>query len=210
MHPRTSAAHRGRRARWRLLPAAAAALALLPAITANATLPATAAGSITIGLRTTFDYPCPSCLLAVSGTTTGDVVGVDSNGVAFEVAWPATATVANFTGNMYYTTECAGEIPEVSNIDNASNITVSDAELVYGTSHTAATVTIVFGAGIATGADLLGGIASLSVSNGAVTIPITPKTGGVFHLTPVSPFGACITGTQQGYELDAPSLLVEP
>jgi hypothetical protein len=183
-------------------------LLLVPTITANAAL-STAIGTVSIGFRATFDYPCSGCALPVGGTSVGDVAGVDS-GTVYEAVWPATASVSNFTGTIYYTAACAGNVPEVSNIDNASSITVGNAELVYGTARSAATVTITFGASISTGTEMVTAIASITISNGVVSVPVTPKSGGLLNLTPMTPIGACLTSTQQGYELSGPILAAEP
>jgi hypothetical protein len=209
MHPRTPSAHWRRWPRRYLAAPAVALLMLVPASTANAALPTIAAASVSIGFRATFDYPCPSCLLPVSGTSAGDVAGVD-NGTSYEAVWPATATTSNFTGTIYYTTACAGNLPEVSNIDNASSITISNADLVYGTARSAATVTITFGASIAVGTEMVTAIENITISNGVVSIPVTPKSGGLLNLTPMTPVGACLTSTQQGYELSGPILAAEP
>jgi hypothetical protein len=212
MHHVTPTVQRRRWQRFRFAVPAALALLLagLNAVSADTSnlVPNSATGTVGIGFEATLAYPC-TCPVSIAGTSAGDITGT-YNDLPFEVAWPA--SLSNFSGTLSYTTTCEGNVPEVSGIDVAStSITITNATIAYGTQHAAAQVTITFGSSLSTGTDLVIGVGSISFSS-SISIPpiVNPISRGLLHLTPVMPAAACITGTQQGYQLSGPIVALQP
>jgi hypothetical protein len=159
-------------------------------------------GGITTEFHTTLMYPCSGCFVSISGTSGGDVAGND-NGTAYEIAWPDNATTTNFSGTLYYTVSCNGSLPQSLSFDAASNITVNNAELAYGTLHEAATVRISFGAALSGDAVVVTSVTSMEITSSSKHFTVYPLSAGALDLTPTTPAGACLTGSQ-GYQLSGP------
>jgi hypothetical protein len=201
--PRRARASSGRGKLAVLLLPLSLGVALAHPVTTLAVTPETATINIA-GVQASLAFPCrPNCNSSLTGLSSGDITGVDGNDNAYEVAWSAGATSANFSGTLNVTAVCGPNAIIVTGGTASGTFTVSNASLLYGGVLSNASVTGAF-SGDYVGGVLVPVVNSLTVT-GASTLTLTPTKGaGAIAMTPTPPIGDCTTS--QSYTLSGPML----
>ena len=178
--------------------------------TSTAARAANEVGVINVTWQFTYTYGCVGCGAAYTGSSTGNISGVDGNGTAYSLTWPnptgTTGALTNLSMNIGTAIVCR-PLPLGGSMSGQFSIT--GAVLVYGgVVYTNAGVNGSFG-GVIQGDTITSGVNGISITGGPSVISIAAplQSIGVQQMVRTTPMSAdCLLGTTQGFLVSGPIL----